>query len=160
MPHRLCNEFGQQTCEPYSRGCGLGVPGLTPSLFAPLAHDDDLAQGLELCAQLYGITATPPAHWSGKQLGWTNVVHGGRATQASSVIFINGRRDPYSSVSLLPEQLLPVQARLGVRSVAVANGSHCVGMDATSHEDAPELAAAKQAVAMSVAGWLQACVDS
>ena len=153
--YQLCNEFGQQTCEPYSDGCATGVPQLRPSLFAPLSHKDDLAGGLQLCKQLYGITATPPAHWSGKQRGWTNVVHGGRAFAGSNVIFINGRRDPYSSVSLLPEELQGAQARLGVRSVAVRDGSHCVGMGVSDPHDAPDVAAVKKAVTQAVGEWLQ-----
>ena len=158
--YQLCNEFGQQTCEPgLATDCATGVPGLTPSLFSPLAQKGDLAQGLQLCESLYGIPAgsslaTPPALWSGRQRGWTNVAHGGRAISASSVIFVNGRRDPYSSVSLLPEQVLPEQSRMGVRSVAIENGSHCAGMGAASQSDSSDLAAAKQAVAMAVKEWL------
>jgi len=152
--YQLCNEFGQQTCEPYATDCATGVVGLSPSVFSPLAHRDDLQQGLRLCQQLYDIRATPPAAWSGKQRGWTNVAHGGRGIRGSQIIMVNGRRDPYSSVSLLPEQLQPPQARLDVRSVAVANGSHCVGMSARSAHDGPDVAAAKQAVRQAVAEWL------
>ena len=74
--------------------------------------------------------------------------------RASNVVFINGRRDPYSSVSLLPEQLSAAQTRLGVRSVAIANGSHCVGMEATSARDDPDVTAAKRAVREALAEWL------
>ena len=70
------------------------------------------------------------------------------------MVFINGRRDPYSSVSLLPEQLSAAQTRLGVRSVAIANGSHCVGMEATSARDDPDVTAAKRAVREALAEWL------
>ena len=95
--------------------CATGVPGLSPSLFAPLSHTDDLSGGLRMCKQLFGIDATtvavPPALWSGKQRGWTNVAHGGRAIGASNVLFVNGRADPYSSVSLLPAQLCKRRAR-------------------------------------------------
>jgi len=152
--YQLCDAFGQQTCEPYATDCASGVPGLHPSVFSPFAHPDDLASGLQLCKQLFGIRATPPAHWTAKQRGWTNVAHGGRAIAASSIILINGRRDPYSSVSLLPEQLSSLQARMGVRSVAVEDGSHCVGMGVTSEADPPDEAAAKRAVAEAVAEWL------
>ncbi|EOD24161.1 hypothetical protein EMIHUDRAFT_469381 [Emiliania huxleyi CCMP1516] len=152
--YQLCNEFGQQTCEPYATDCATGEAGLPPSVFAPFSHDDDLQRGLRLCEQLFGIRATPPALWTGKQRGWTNVAHGGRGIRASNVVFINGRRDPYSSVSLLPEQLSAAQTRLGVRSVAIANGSHCVGMEATSARDDPDVTAAKRAVREALAEWL------
>mmetsp|Transcript_14266 Transcript_14266/g.45717 ORF Transcript_14266/g.45717 Transcript_14266/m.45717 type:complete len:510 (+) Transcript_14266:13-1542(+) len=152
--YQLCNEFGQQTCEPTATDCATGEAGLPPSVFAPFSHDDDLSRGLRLCEQLFGIRATPPALWTGKQRGWTNVAHGGRGIRASNVVFINGRRDPYSSVSLLPEQLSVAQTRLGVRSVAVANGSHCVGMEATSARDDPDVTAAKRAVREALAEWL------
>ena len=53
-------------------------------------------------------------------------------------------------------QLSAAQVHLGIRSVAVQNGSHCVGMSATSEQDAPDLAAAKKAVGEAVADWLDA----
>jgi len=81
--YQLCNEFGQQTCEPYATDCATGEAGLPPSVFAPFSHDDDLQRGLRLCEQLFGIRATPPALWTGKQRGWTNVAHGGRGAQAA-----------------------------------------------------------------------------
>lgn len=97
----------------------------------------------------------PPAQWTGRQRGWTNIVHGGRELCASAIIFINGRNDPYSSVSLLPEQLSPAQAKAGMLSVAVTNASHCVGMDAMSSSDSTELKAAKRQIARVVAAWLE-----
>ena len=164
--YQLCNEFGQQTCEPgVATDCAAGVPGLSPSLFAPLSHEDDLSGGLQMCQRLFGIdaaVAVPPALWSARQRGWTNVAHGGRAIGASNVLFVNGRADPYSSVSLLPEQLSAAQAARGVRAVAVRNGSHCVGMGATSSaRDSADEAAAKKAVGEAVAEWLrEAAADS
>ena len=151
--YQLCNAFGQQGCEPNGKDCGKGVPGLKPSLMAPLELGP-LAEGLELCDDLYGLTATPPAAWSGHQRGWTNVRNGGRELEVSNVIFVNGRRDPYSSVSVLPEQLTPAQVALGVKAVAVTDGSHCVGMKPASSADSPDLAAAKAAVGRAVAEWV------
>lgn len=155
--YQLCNEFGQQTCEPGATDCAAGVAPLPkPSMFAPFALPGDLAGGLALCADLYNITATPPAHWSGHQRGWVNVAHGGTHLSVPNVVFVNGRKDPYSSVSLLPEQLSAAQAHIGMQSVAVVNGSHCVGMDAAGPSDSPELAVAKATVAKAVAAWLDA----
>ena len=151
---QLCNEFGQQTCEPGGRGCAEGVPAVPPTVFAPLLTDDDLSAGLALCVELYNVSSTPPAHWSGRQRGWTNVLHGGRDLAVSAIIFVNGRNDPYSSVSLLPEQLTRKQREAGMLSVAVPNASHCVGMDEMTSTDAPKVLAAKQAVAQAVASWL------
>ena len=112
-----------------------------PSVFAPLSNNDDLAAGLRLCA-LYQIE-TPRRRGRCRP-------HGGAAPArldqrrarrarlaASNVIFVNGRLDPYSSVSVLPEQVTPAQAAAGVRAVAVANGSHCCGMDAATPDDPP-----------------------
>ena len=80
--------------------------------------------------------------------------NGGRELQVSNVIFVNGRRDPYSAVSVLPEQLTPAQVALGVKAVAVTDGSHCVGMKPASSADSPDLAAAKAAVGRAVAEWV------
>ena len=107
-----------------------------------------------MCTELFDVNATPPAHWSGHQRGWTNVAHGGRSIAIPNVVFVNGRKDPYSSVSLLPEQLSAAQARLGMQSVAVMNGSHCIGMDDADPQDPLEVAAVKVAVAKAVAAWL------
>ena len=152
--YQLCNEFGQNTCEPGDNGCAEGVhPMPPPTVFAPIAHED-LTQPNTLCIGLYNVTRTAPALWSNRQRGWTNVAHGGRDLRASSIIFVNGRNDPYSSVSVLPEQLSFQQAMGGLRSVAIANASHCAGMDRTSSADTPELAAAKAEVGKAVRSWL------
>jgi hypothetical protein len=152
--YQLCNEFGQNTCEPGDKGCAEGVqPMPPPTVFAPIAHGD-LTQPNTLCIGLYNVTRTAPALWSNRQRGWTNVAHGGRDLRASSILFVNGRNDPYSSVSVLPEQLSFQQAMGGLRSVAIANASHCAGMERTSSADPPELAAAKAEVGKAVRSWL------
>ena len=55
---------------------------------------------------------------------------------------------------VLPEQLTPAQVALGVKAVAVTDGSHCVGMKPASSADSPDLAAAKAAVGRAVAEWV------
>ena len=71
------------------------------------------------------------------------------------MVFVNGRVDPYSSVSLLPELLTQEQARLGIEALATLNGSHCSCMDASTSSDDPEAAAVKDRVAEAVGRWLQ-----
>ena len=72
---------------------------------------------------------------------------GARAARGAGCVRERHLRQPAGTIRTAPshccrEQLTTPQARSGLRSMAVVNGSHCVAMDATSSSDPPDVAVA------------------
>jgi pimeloyl-ACP methyl ester carboxylesterase len=147
---QLCNEFGQQTCQPQS-GEKCGGADTPTDLFVGF-KSSGLVFGLKLCKDLFGIIDTPPARWTGMQEGWSNQRYGAKQLGASNIVLVNGDTDPYSSVGLTSASAM--QQALGIETHFVANASHCADMSRPRATDTPQMVKAKAGVVMAVGRWL------
>ncbi|EHB12212.1 Thymus-specific serine protease [Heterocephalus glaber] len=128
--YQTCTEFGfYVTCE--DPGC-------------PFSQLPALASHLELCEQVFGLSASSVA----RAVAQTNAYYGAQAPGASGVLFVNGDTDPW--------QVLSVTRPSGPSEAAllIPGASHCADMAPERPSDPASLRQGRRSILRQLQAWL------
>lgn len=127
--YQTCIEFGyyQSSDGGMQQPFGTGFP---------------LAFSLQQCVDIYNI--------SGPNINWTNTNYGGKDISATNIIFVNGKIDPWHTLSVT----IANPATPGIDVVLMESTAHCANMYPPSPMDPPELTAARITIEQSIQRWL------
>ncbi|XP_021116435.1 thymus-specific serine protease isoform X2 [Heterocephalus glaber] len=128
--YQTCTEFGfYVTCE--DPGC-------------PFSQLPALASHLELCEQVFGLSASSVA----RAVAQTNAYYGAQAPGASRVLFVNGDTDPW--------QVLSVTRPTGPSEAAllIPGASHCADMAPERPSDPASLRQGRRSILRQLQAWL------
>lgn len=113
--------------------------------FSPLMNIED--EWL-LCKDAFGPEVSPPNNVP--RVKWQDDYLGGYNTAPGRVLFVNGDRDPWASISSIPEHNLNPSNP----TIMIEGGSHCVDYGPSHENDTPSIKKARENIRNTINQWM------